>query len=156
VSFFTKHEGCFCIASSGSSVTCRCSASSAAAWLVVVPVAASPLQAATSPFVVDPSCCIYIAVDSVGARLLRTVCELFDTCELRRHTRRWSAPRSSLSSSSTLSIAITLQWRYRGPSSYALWLSHRDNFRNLDVSPRLPLRLRPVDPCCQRRRLILD
>ena len=67
--------------------------------------------------------------------------ELFDTYELRRHTRRWSAPCSSSSSSSTSSTNVTLQWRCRGHSSYVSWLSRRGNFRILDVSPCLPLRL---------------
>jgi hypothetical protein len=73
-------------------VDCRCSASSAAARLVAVLVTMSPLRAAVSLFVIDP-------VDFVGARLLRTVYEMFHTYKLRRHTRHWSAPRSSLSSS---------------------------------------------------------
>jgi hypothetical protein len=34
--------------------------------------------------------------------------------------------------------------------------SCRCDSRILDVLPRLPLRLRPAHPCCQRRRLILD
>jgi hypothetical protein len=34
--------------------------------------------------------------------------------------------------------------------------SCRCDSRILDASPRLPLRLRPAHPCCQRHRLILD
>jgi hypothetical protein len=134
---------------------CHCNASSAAAQLIVIPVVVSPLRAAASSFVVDPHRCIYIVVNSVGACLLRTVYELFDTYELRRHTHRWSAPRSSSSSLPTSSIVIALQWRCRGPS-YASWLSRHVNFRILDVSPRLHLRLLPAQPCCQCRHLILN
>jgi hypothetical protein len=55
-------------------------------------------------------------VDSISARLLRTVYGLFDTCELSRHIGRWSAPRSSSSSSPT-SITVALHWRRRVSSS---------------------------------------
>jgi hypothetical protein len=122
---------------------------------VTVPVVASPLRAAASSFV-DPRRCIYIIVDSVSLCLLRTVCELFDTCELCRHTHRWSTPRSSSSSSLTSSTVVALQWHCRGPSTYVLWLSRRDNLWILDASPRLPLRFLPAQPCCQRRHLILN
>jgi hypothetical protein len=105
-------------------------------------------------------CCRPLLLHLHRCRLCRRIScarsELFDTYELRRHTRRWSAPRSSSSSSSTSSTIVTLQWRCRGHSSYVSWLSRRGNFRILDVSPCLPLRLLPAQPCCQRRRLILD
>jgi hypothetical protein len=63
-------------------------------------VVASPPQAATSPYVIDQRCCIYIVVDFVGARLSHGLSKLFDTCELRRHTRR-SALRVLLHAAST-------------------------------------------------------
>jgi hypothetical protein len=63
------------------------------------------------------------AVDSVGARLLRTV------CELRRHTRRWSAPCSSSSSSPTSTVVESLLPMCRS--------SRRCDSRILDASPRL-------------------
>lgn len=70
--------------------------------------------ASSGSSIVDPRCCIYIAIDSASAHLLCTVCELFDTYELRRHTHRWFAPRSSSSSSPTSSTVVALQWRHRG------------------------------------------
>jgi hypothetical protein len=55
---------------------------------------------------------LHLHVDSIGVRLLRTVYELFDTCKLRRHTRRWSTPHLSSSSSPT-STFVALLWRHR-------------------------------------------
>jgi hypothetical protein len=85
-----------------------------------------------------PRRCIYTLSTLVSARLSRM---LFFGCS---------------SSSPTSSTAVALQWRCRRPSSYASWLSRSSNSRNLDLSSRLPLHLRPTQPCCQRRRLILD
>jgi hypothetical protein len=141
-SFFTEHEGCHCMASSGSSVAChrlyRCSASSVAAWLVVVPVDATPLRTAASSFIVDPHCCIYIAVDSVGAHLyarstscstpascVDTPVDLRCTYMLRRH------PTSLVCTTFVIEFFAD-KYRRRAPLapsstrvsfSYVLWLS---------------------------------
>jgi hypothetical protein len=82
-------------------------------------VVASPPRAVASPSVVilAVASAVLHAVNSIDVRLLRTVCELFDTCELRRRTRRWSAPHSSSSSSLTSTI-VALQWRRCVSSSY--------------------------------------
>jgi hypothetical protein len=153
-SFFTEHEGFRGIASWGNIAACcrlcRYSASLAAVQLVVIHVVVSPLWVGVSLFVDAPHRCIYIVVDSVGTRLMRIVCELFDTYELHWQTCRWSAPRSSSSPSPTSSTTVALQLRCRGPS----WLSRRGNLRILDASPHLPLRLLPAQPCCQHRHLI--
>jgi hypothetical protein len=122
----------------------------------------SPLWAATLPFVVDPRRCIYIVVDSAGARLLCTVCKLFDTCELRRHTRQSAL---HLHAASTPSVAGLHHVRYRvlhrqvsllrstgAVESLAVCRgSHHRGSRILDASPRLPLRLLRAQSCCQRR-----
>jgi hypothetical protein len=67
---------------------------------------------------------------------------------------RWSAPCSSSSSSPT-STTVTLPACRRVSSSCVSWLSPL-RLRILDASPRLPLRLLPALPCCQRRHLIFD
>jgi hypothetical protein len=71
--------------------------------------------------------------------------------------RRWSALRLLLSSSPT-STVVALHWHRRVLESLfpmCCGSRHCDS-RILDASPHLPLRLLPAQPCCQRRRLILD
>jgi hypothetical protein len=62
--------------------------------------AASHAQAAASSSVVDQHRCIYIVVDFVGASPVHGLSKLFDTCQLRQHTRR-SALRVILHAVST-------------------------------------------------------
>jgi hypothetical protein len=97
---------------------------------------------------------------------MRTVCELFDPCELRQHTRR---SVMHLHAASTPSVAALHHVRHRVlqvPLSRSTGVvepllivsrgSHRHDSSILDASPCLPLCLLPAQPCCQHCHLIFD
>jgi hypothetical protein len=129
----------------------------------------SPLQAATSPFVIDPRRRIYIAVDCrcvspahdlQAIRHLRAVsahppiCSAPACCvDTLRHwakkQKRWHHVRHQVLLSARPTGAVeSLHPMFRD--------SRRRDSRILEVSPRLPLCLLLAQPCCQRRHLIID